>query len=30
MKITGGISEMNLVLVLMGVEAIFGVIAILL
>ncbi|MGE4413150.1 MAG: UDP-N-acetylglucosamine--dolichyl-phosphate N-acetylglucosaminephosphotransferase, partial [Candidatus Caldatribacteriota bacterium] len=30
MKLTGGISERNLVLVLMGVEAIFGVIAILL
>ena len=30
MKLTGGISERNLVLVLMGIEAIFGVIAILL
>ncbi|MCK4241845.1 MAG: UDP-N-acetylglucosamine--dolichyl-phosphate N-acetylglucosaminephosphotransferase, partial [Candidatus Atribacteria bacterium] len=30
MKVCGGISERNLVLVLMGVEAVFGVIAILL
>jgi UDP-N-acetylglucosamine--dolichyl-phosphate N-acetylglucosaminephosphotransferase len=29
MKVSGGISERNLVLVLMGIEAVFGVIAIL-
>jgi UDP-N-acetylglucosamine--dolichyl-phosphate N-acetylglucosaminephosphotransferase len=30
MKMFGGISERNLVLVLMGIEAVFGVVAILL